>query len=114
MENACGHTGCTPPIGMRRAVTGPLARGRDHGWACVGVHRAVFALHMQGSAQHGGVLIELGALPRLYPAGRVCAMLAAPVELLTRPMYSPMSFGFLPAASNARGLGNVFGHSLLF
>ena len=64
-------------------------------------------LDSQQSLQHDGEFVELGVWPgSSHPWGlRMWATLAAEVLELTRPMYSSMSLGLLPAAVMRVGCG---------
>ena len=79
---------------------------RDHGLAGLNVEAALLVRNAQRAFQHDCVFVEFGRLPGFnQPEGLfMCATLTGEVPEFTRPIYSWMIFGLLPADSIRMGL----------
>src|SRR5207244_7194785 len=97
-----------------RAVLDPLAAARDHGLAGRDVDRAAgVCLTRSMPASTTVYSSNAGVCPgSTQPCGlRMCATLTVLVPELTRPMYSSIAFGRLPAATIRVGDGTWTGTS---
>src|SRR5258705_136194 len=68
-EGRHAHRDVLRTLRLGRAVLHPLAAPRDDGLSRAHVDRPAGVVHTQQALQHDRVLVELGRLPRLDPAG---------------------------------------------
>src|SRR6266478_5553458 len=68
-EGRHAHRDVLRTLRLGRAVLHPLAAPRDDGLSRAHVDRPAGVLHAEQALQHDRVLVELGRLPRLDPAG---------------------------------------------
>ena len=85
---------------MRRAVWHPFAGVGDDRLSGLHVVRASFVSHAQRALEYDVNSSNSGVWPgSTQPPGlSMCAMLSRDSPVFTRPMYSSMIFGLLPAA----------------
>src|SRR5437763_14228697 len=97
---------------LGRAVLHPLAAPRDDGLSRAHVDRPAGVLHAQQALQHDRVLVELGRLPRLDPAGGGPPVRGAPGPR-PRARAADVLLDLLrhvARGDDARGLGDVLRH----
>src|SRR3989449_10212560 len=81
-EGRHAHRDVLRTLRLGRAVLHPLAAPRDDGLSRAHVERPAGVLHAQQALQHDRVLVELGRLPRLDPAGGAPLIRHAPCRRL--------------------------------
>ena len=92
---------------MRAAIADPLSFARDHRLARNDVDITFFCGDFERPCEDQRIFVEFRSLAGLFPACGLFmrATLASMVWEFTRPIYSLMIFGLLPAASIIEGVG---------